>query len=194
MSGGARGAAAEGEATGALGAGGSISVGARGVGVEPPLVEDTAASCRQPRPASPPGFPSDPQYHLCSPPRPVAAKSGVFLLEVLEAVGVFLVEILVLELEALPPRRLHRTLSVSSYQQQQQQQSQSESQDRVEEESRLPQQVQLEPQQERVEQESRPEQQVHLRPQQERVEQESRPQEQVLLQPQQERAEEEPRE
>ncbi|CAI5967716.1 unnamed protein product [Closterium sp. NIES-64] len=45
--------------------GGASSGGAGGVGVEAPLVEDTAALSRRSRPASPPGFPSVPQF----PPR-----------------------------------------------------------------------------------------------------------------------------
>ncbi|CAI7884277.1 unnamed protein product [Closterium sp. NIES-53] len=65
VSGGAGGTVAEGEGTGAAGAGGVGSRGAGGVDVEVTPVEDTALSTRQPRPASPSGFPSVPQF----PPR-----------------------------------------------------------------------------------------------------------------------------
>ncbi|CAI7829141.1 unnamed protein product [Closterium sp. NIES-54] len=47
-----------------------------GVGAEVTPVEDTAASSRRPRPASPPGFPSIPQFPSCSSMRPVAAELG----------------------------------------------------------------------------------------------------------------------
>ncbi|CAI7845134.1 unnamed protein product [Closterium sp. NIES-54] len=73
---GAGGAVAEGEGTGAAGAGGVGSRGAGGVGVEVTPVEDTAASSRRPRPASPPGFPFVPQLPLRSSLRPVAADRG----------------------------------------------------------------------------------------------------------------------
>ncbi|CAI5510176.1 unnamed protein product [Closterium sp. Naga37s-1] len=116
MSGGAGGAAVGGEGTGAAGAGGSGSGGAGGVDGEVPPVEDTAASSRQPRPASPPGF----RYSHSSLPARLRSRSlrslGVFLLEVLEALGVLSVEVLVLgvlELEALPPWRKHSALSIS---------------------------------------------------------------------------------
>ncbi|CAI7864224.1 unnamed protein product [Closterium sp. NIES-53] len=75
-SGGAGGAVAEGEGAGAAGVGGVGSGGAGGVGVEVTLVEDTAASTRRPRPASPPGFPSVPQFPTHSSLRPVAAEPG----------------------------------------------------------------------------------------------------------------------
>ncbi|CAI7786149.1 unnamed protein product [Closterium sp. NIES-54] len=75
-SGGAGGAVAEGEGVGAAGVGGVGSGGAGGVGVEVTLVEDTAASTRRPRPASPPGFPSVPQFPTRSSLRPVAAEPG----------------------------------------------------------------------------------------------------------------------
>ncbi|CAI7871729.1 unnamed protein product [Closterium sp. NIES-53] len=76
VSGGAGGAVAEGEGNGAAGAGGVGSGGAGVVGVEVTLVEDTAASNRRPRPASPPGFPSVPQFRPRSSLRPVAAEPG----------------------------------------------------------------------------------------------------------------------
>ncbi|CAI5501795.1 unnamed protein product [Closterium sp. Naga37s-1] len=75
VSGGERGAVAEGEGTGASGAGGVGSGGAGSVGVEVTPVEDTATSSRRPCPASPPGFPSVPQFPRRS-QRPVAAKPG----------------------------------------------------------------------------------------------------------------------
>ncbi|CAI7887643.1 unnamed protein product [Closterium sp. NIES-54] len=65
MSGGVGGAPAEGGDTEAAGPGGAGSGGAAGVRVETFPVEDTAVSTRWPRPASPPGFPSVPQF----PPR-----------------------------------------------------------------------------------------------------------------------------
>ncbi|CAI7871144.1 unnamed protein product, partial [Closterium sp. NIES-54] len=76
VSGGAKGAAAEGEGAGAAGAGGVGSRGAGGVGVEVTPVEDTAASTRRPRPASPPGFPSVPHFPPHSSLRPVVAELG----------------------------------------------------------------------------------------------------------------------
>ncbi|CAI7771075.1 unnamed protein product, partial [Closterium sp. NIES-54] len=76
VSGGAGGAIAEGEGTGAAGAGGVGSGGARGVGMEVTLVEDTASSSRRPHPASPPDFPSVPQFPPRSSLRPVAAEHG----------------------------------------------------------------------------------------------------------------------
>ncbi|CAI7864674.1 unnamed protein product [Closterium sp. NIES-53] len=74
--GGEGGAVAEGEGAGAAGAGGVGSGGAGGVGVEVTPVEDTAASTRRPRPASPPGFPSVLQFPPLSSLRPVAAEPG----------------------------------------------------------------------------------------------------------------------
>ncbi|CAI7844604.1 unnamed protein product [Closterium sp. NIES-53] len=71
---GAGGAVADGEGTGAAGAGGVGSRGAGGVGVEVTPVEDTAASSRRPRPGSPPGFPSVPQFPPRSSLLPVAAE------------------------------------------------------------------------------------------------------------------------
>ncbi|CAI7859910.1 unnamed protein product, partial [Closterium sp. NIES-53] len=69
---GAGGAVAEGAGSGAAGAGGVGSGGAGGVGVKVTPVEDTAASSRWPCPASPPGFPSVPQFPPRSSLRPVA--------------------------------------------------------------------------------------------------------------------------
>ncbi|CAI7772510.1 unnamed protein product [Closterium sp. NIES-53] len=68
---GARGAAAEGEGTGAAGAGGANSGGAKGVGVEATLWRR-----RRPRPASPLGFPSVPQFLPRSSMRLVATEPG----------------------------------------------------------------------------------------------------------------------
>ncbi|CAI7837517.1 unnamed protein product [Closterium sp. NIES-53] len=68
------GADAEGEGT--AGAGGVDSGGTGAVGVEVTPLEDTAASSRRPRPASPPGFPSVPQFPPRSSLRPVAAEPG----------------------------------------------------------------------------------------------------------------------
>ncbi|CAI7845673.1 unnamed protein product [Closterium sp. NIES-54] len=76
VSGGVGGAVAEGEGTGAAGAGGVSSGGAGGVGVEVTPVENTAVLTRQPRPASPPGFPSVPQFPPRSSLQPVAAEPG----------------------------------------------------------------------------------------------------------------------
>ncbi|CAI7823246.1 unnamed protein product [Closterium sp. NIES-53] len=76
VSGGAGGAFAEGEGTRAARAGGVGSGGAGGVGVEVTPVEDTAASNRRPCPASPPGFPSVPQFPPRSSLRPVTAEPG----------------------------------------------------------------------------------------------------------------------
>ncbi|CAI7804487.1 unnamed protein product [Closterium sp. NIES-53] len=75
--GGAGGAVAEGEGTGAAGAGGVGFGDARGVGVEVTSVEDMAASSQRPRSASPPGFPSVPQFPPRSSLRLVAAELGV---------------------------------------------------------------------------------------------------------------------
>ncbi|CAI5956449.1 unnamed protein product [Closterium sp. NIES-64] len=52
------------------------SGGAGGVGVEAPLVEDTAALSRRSRPASPPGFPSVPQFPPRLSQRSAAAEPG----------------------------------------------------------------------------------------------------------------------
>ncbi|CAI7858936.1 unnamed protein product [Closterium sp. NIES-54] len=76
VSGDAGGAVAEGEGTGAAGAGGVGPGGAGGVGVEVTPVEDTAASTRRPRPTSPPGNPSVPQFPPRSSLRPVVAEPG----------------------------------------------------------------------------------------------------------------------
>ncbi|CAI7815217.1 unnamed protein product [Closterium sp. NIES-54] len=76
VSGGAGGAVAEGEGTWAAGACRASSGGVEGVRVETTLEEDTIVSTQRPRPASPPGFPSVPQFPPSSPPRPVAAEPG----------------------------------------------------------------------------------------------------------------------
>ncbi|CAI7842914.1 unnamed protein product [Closterium sp. NIES-53] len=96
VSGGAGGAVAEGEGTGAAGARGANFGGAGGVRLEATPEEDTAVSTQRPRPTSPPGFPSVSQFPPRSPPRPVAACLGVFLPEALESLGVLSVEVLVL--------------------------------------------------------------------------------------------------
>ncbi|CAI7901413.1 unnamed protein product [Closterium sp. NIES-53] len=74
MPGVAGGAAAEGDGTEVAGGGGPGSGDAGGVGVEATPVEDTAASSRRPRRASPPGFLSVPQFPPRSSMRPVAAE------------------------------------------------------------------------------------------------------------------------
>ncbi|CAI7850961.1 unnamed protein product [Closterium sp. NIES-54] len=76
MSGGAGGAVAEGEGTGATGARRASSGGAGGVRVETTPEEDTAVSTQQPRPASPPGLALVPQFPPSSPPRPITAEPG----------------------------------------------------------------------------------------------------------------------
>ncbi|CAI5514493.1 unnamed protein product [Closterium sp. Naga37s-1] len=76
VSGGAGGAVAESEGTGAVGARGAGFGGVGGVREETTPEEDTAVSTQRPRPASPPGFPSVPQFPPRSPPRPVAAEPG----------------------------------------------------------------------------------------------------------------------
>ncbi|CAI7731818.1 unnamed protein product [Closterium sp. NIES-54] len=70
------GAAAEGGGHGVVGPGGANSGGAGSVRVETTLVEDTAGSTRRPSPASPPGFPSIPQFPSRSSLRLVAAEPG----------------------------------------------------------------------------------------------------------------------
>ncbi|CAI7875614.1 unnamed protein product, partial [Closterium sp. NIES-53] len=72
VSGGAGGAVAEGEGTGAAGAHRPRSGGAGGVRVETTPEEDTAVLTQRPRPR----FPSVPQFPPRSPPRPVAAEPG----------------------------------------------------------------------------------------------------------------------
>ncbi|CAI7886427.1 unnamed protein product [Closterium sp. NIES-54] len=216
-SGGAGGAVAEIEGTGAAGAHGAGFGGARGVREEATPEEDTAVSTQRPRPASPPGFPPVPQFPPRSPLRPVAAElggvpaGGIGVHEGVVRGGSgyggagagdtstatpmpctvrFLTCVQRLDkLEREEQERLggHDTSSSTSTS------TSSNSSTSIEQESRLQQQVQLQPQQERVEQESRPQQQVQLQPQLERVEQESRPQQQVQLQPQQERVEQKSR-
>ncbi|CAI7743769.1 unnamed protein product [Closterium sp. NIES-53] len=199
VSGGARGAFAEGEGTGAAGAHRASSGGAGGVRVETTLEEDTAVSTQRPCRASPPGFPSVPQgagagntSTAMPTPHTLRFLTRLQRLDRLERE----------EWERFERAQRQERVEEESWQRQhqhqqhQEQQSQSEYQERVEEESRK-QQQQQQPQSERherVEEESRLPQQVQLQPQQERVEQESRPQQQVLLQPQQDRVEEEPRE
>ncbi|CAI7876550.1 unnamed protein product [Closterium sp. NIES-54] len=73
---GAGGAVAEGEGTGASGALGASSGGVGGVRVETTPEEDTGVLTQRPCPASPPGFPSVPQFPPRSPPRPVAVEPG----------------------------------------------------------------------------------------------------------------------
>ncbi|CAI7899406.1 unnamed protein product, partial [Closterium sp. NIES-53] len=74
VSGGAGGAVAKGKGTGAAEARRGSFRGAGGVRVDTTPEEDTAVSTQRPRPASPPGFPSVPQFPPSSPPRPVAAE------------------------------------------------------------------------------------------------------------------------
>ncbi|CAI7890095.1 unnamed protein product [Closterium sp. NIES-54] len=59
-----------------LARGGANSGGPRGVRAETTPEEDTAVSTQRPRLASPPGFPSVPQFPPRSSPRPVAAEPG----------------------------------------------------------------------------------------------------------------------
>ncbi|CAI7879522.1 unnamed protein product [Closterium sp. NIES-53] len=61
---------------GAAGAGAVGSGVAGGVGVEVTPMEDTTASSQRPRPTSPPGFPSVPQFPPRSSLRPVDAEPG----------------------------------------------------------------------------------------------------------------------
>ncbi|CAI7885443.1 unnamed protein product [Closterium sp. NIES-54] len=70
-------AVAEGEGTGAAGAGRVGSGGAEGVGMEVTPMEDTAASSQRPCPVSPPGFPSVPRFPPYLSQRPVAEEPGV---------------------------------------------------------------------------------------------------------------------
>ncbi|CAI7904255.1 unnamed protein product [Closterium sp. NIES-54] len=72
----AGGATAEGGGTRAAGPGGAGSGGAGDVRVETFPVEDTAISTRRSSPASPPSFPSVPQFPPRSSLRPVATKPG----------------------------------------------------------------------------------------------------------------------
>ncbi|CAI7810273.1 unnamed protein product [Closterium sp. NIES-54] len=76
VSGGAGGEHVEGGDTRAAGPGGAGSGGARGVRVDTFPVEDMAVSTRRPRPASPLGFPSVPQFSPRAALRPVTAEPG----------------------------------------------------------------------------------------------------------------------
>ncbi|CAI7859891.1 unnamed protein product [Closterium sp. NIES-53] len=202
VSAGAGGAVSEGEGTEAVGASGVGSGGAGGVGVEVTPVEDTTASSQWPRPASPPGFLSFPQFPPRSSLRPVVAEPGGVPAGVTGGsggVGGGGVGSGVAGAGGTgtmaPTSRTVLFLTLVEESQQQQ--------ERAEEGSRLQQQKQLQPQQERVEEESRVQQRVQLQsqqeiveeswPHQERVEQESHPQQQMQLQTQQERVEEESR-
>ncbi|CAI7931980.1 unnamed protein product, partial [Closterium sp. NIES-54] len=165
VSGGAGGAVAEGEGTGAAGARRASSGGAGGVRVETTPEEDTAVSTQRPRPASPAGFPSVPQFLPTLPPRPVTAEPGGVVgggsgSGVAGAGDTS---------TATPTPRTQQQQSQSerqerveeeSPQQQQQQQSQSERQDRVEESQQQQQQQSQSERPERVE-ESRQQQQQH---------------------------------
>ncbi|CAI7863065.1 unnamed protein product [Closterium sp. NIES-53] len=71
-----RGEHVEGGDTRAAGPGGAGSGGARGVRVDTFPVEDMAVSTRRPRPASPLGFPSVPQFSPRAALRPVTAEPG----------------------------------------------------------------------------------------------------------------------
>ncbi|CAI7896941.1 unnamed protein product [Closterium sp. NIES-54] len=143
--GGAGGAVAEGEGTGAAGARGASSGGARGVRVETTLEEDMAVSTQRPCPASPPGFPGVPTGGTGVPGGVVGGGSGC------EGAGAgdtstvmptpctvrFLTRVQRLyRLEREEQERFERA------RQQQEQQTQSERQERVEEESRQQQQQQ----------------------------------------------------
>ncbi|CAI7866131.1 unnamed protein product [Closterium sp. NIES-53] len=136
-----------------------------GVGVEVTPVEDTAASSKRPRPVSPPGFPSVPQFPPHSSLRPVATEHGGVPAGGTGGPGG-------VGGGGVGSRgagaRGTSTVAPTPH---------TSRQERVEESW---------PHQERLEEESRP--------QQERVAQESRSQQWVQLQPQQERAEEEPQE
>ncbi|CAI7890545.1 unnamed protein product [Closterium sp. NIES-54] len=77
VSGGVGGVVAEGESAGPAGAGGVGSGGAWGVGVKVTPMEDTADSTWRPRPASPPRFPSVPQFPPRSSLQPIAKEPGV---------------------------------------------------------------------------------------------------------------------
>ncbi|CAI7914683.1 unnamed protein product [Closterium sp. NIES-54] len=195
VSGGAGGAVAEGEGTGATGARRASSGGAGGVRVETTPEEDTAVSTQRPRPTSPPGFPFVPQFPPRSPPRPVAAEPGG-----VPAKGTGVPGGVVGRgsgsggagagdtSTATPTPRTQQSQSKrqerveeESRRQQQQQHSQSERHERVEEESRQQQQqVQSQSEhQERVEEDSRQQQQHQSQSErQERVEEESRQQQQ----------------
>ncbi|CAI7856121.1 unnamed protein product [Closterium sp. NIES-54] len=198
VSGGAGGAVAEGESTGAAGARRASSGGAGGVRVETTPEEDTAVSTQRPRPASPPGFPSVPQFPPSSPPRPVAAEPGGVPAGGTRVLGGvvgggsgswgagardtstatptprtvrFLTRVQRLDrLEREERERFER-----ARQHQQQQQSPSEREERVEEDS-PPQQLQLS--QSELEEESRQQQQQSQSERQERVEEESQQQQQ----------------
>ncbi|CAI7805280.1 unnamed protein product [Closterium sp. NIES-54] len=211
VSGGAGVAVTEGEGTGAAGAGGVSSRSAGSVGVEVTPVEDTACSTWEPRPASPPGFPSVPQFPSRSSLRPVVAEPRGVPAGVtggpggvggggagsggVGAGGIGSV--------VSAPRTVHflthdqrllrwRGRSVSVEEESHQQPGQLQPQQKgVDEESRVQQRVQLQSQQEileeswshheRVEYESRPQQQVQLHTQLERVE-EPRPQQERVAQ------------
>ncbi|CAI7913102.1 unnamed protein product [Closterium sp. NIES-54] len=215
VSGGAGDAAAEGVGSGAAGARGDGSGVAGGVRVETTPEEDTPVSTQQPRPASPSGFPFVQQFFARLPLRLVAAELGAVPVGGTGVPGGvvgggsgsgdagardtsvatptprtvrFVTHVQRLDrLEREEREQIER--AQQQQQQQQQQQSQLEHQKRVEEESLLPQQVQLGPQQESVE-ELRLQQQVQLQPHQERVEEESRPLLEVQLRPQHARVEE----
>ncbi|CAI7882955.1 unnamed protein product [Closterium sp. NIES-53] len=188
LSRGAGGAAAEGDGTRAVGAGGAGSGGAGGVGVETTHVEDAAVLTRRPRSASPPGFPTVPQFPPRSPLWSAAAKPGVVPAGGIgDTVGAvaggssyggagardtgprmptprtvrFLTPVQCLDrLE----REEQEWFERAPKQQQQQQQQQHREQLEVEEDPRPQQQVRLQAQQERVEEEP----QVHQQEQQPR--------------------------
>ncbi|CAI7891210.1 unnamed protein product [Closterium sp. NIES-54] len=113
VSGGVGGVAAEGVGTGAAGARGAGSGGAGGVRLETTPEEDTAVSTLWPRPASPLGFLSVPEFPPCLPLRPVAAEPGSVAVGGTGFPGMLSVEVLVLgvlELETRALRRLHYVL------------------------------------------------------------------------------------
>ncbi|CAI7735772.1 unnamed protein product [Closterium sp. NIES-53] len=175
------GAVAEGEGIGTAGARRASSGGAGGVRVETIHEEDTAVSTQRPHPASPPGFPSVPQFPPRSPPRPVAAEPGGVL-----AGGTGVRGGVVCggsgsggrsgsglrghdSSSSLSQERVEEE-SWQQQQHQQQKQSQSECQERVEEESRQQQQQNHQQQQPQSERRERVEEEPRL-PQQEPGEQ-----------------------
>ncbi|CAI7855824.1 unnamed protein product [Closterium sp. NIES-53] len=190
VSGGVGGVAMEGVGTGAAGARGDGSGGVGGVRGETTLEEDTAVSTQRPHPASPPSFPSFLQFLPCSPPWPVTAEPGGVPAGSTRGLGGVVgrgsgagVAGAGDTSTTTPTPHTVRFLTRV----QRLDRLKREERERVEEDFRPQQQVQLRPQEERVEEESRPQQQVHLRSQQERVEEDSRPLQQVQLRPQQEK-------
>ncbi|CAI7886636.1 unnamed protein product [Closterium sp. NIES-54] len=189
MSGGAGGAVAENEGTGAAGAGGVGSEGAGGVGMEFP-----PRSSLRPVAADPGGVPAGGTGGPGGVDGRGAGYGGV------GAGGTGTVaptpctvrfrthEQRLLQLEREERERFeraqHQQQSEQSHLQQQErvEEESHQQQERAEEGSRLQQQVQLQSQQERVEEDSRVQQQVQVQSQQESVEEESRPQQERVAQ------------